>query len=166
MARSETENNVTQSLLERLIDRDPAAASDPPRPYAQSVRQLKASVRRDLEWLLNTRRNPEAADASFSQLCRSLYNFGLPDLSALSHESAQDRTRLLQLLESTIATFEPRLARVKVVPLDPPRGAVHVMRFQIEGMLLMDPEPEHISFDTVLQLASGEYQVKGDGNAG
>jgi type VI secretion system protein ImpF len=35
------------------------------------------------------------------------------------------------------------------------------LRFQIEGLLIMDPAPEHISFDTVLQLASGEYQVKG-----
>jgi hypothetical protein len=33
-------------------------------------------------------------------------------------------------------------------------------------MLKMDPSPEHISFDTVLQLASGEYQVKGDASAG
>lgn len=166
MARAESENHVTQSVLERLIDREPASPSDPPRAYAQSVRQMKASVRRDLEWLLNTRRNPEAADASHPHLSRSLYNFGLPDLTSLSHESASDRARLLQMVESTIATFEPRLVRVRVMPLDPPRGAAHVMRFQIEGMLLMDPEPEHISFDTVLQLASGEYQVKGDGGAG
>ncbi len=166
MARPEADNNVTQSVLERLIDRDPASPSDPPRAPAQSVRLLKASVRRDLEWLLNTRRNPDAVDASFPQLNRSLYNYGLPDLTALSHESVADRARLLHLVESTIATFEPRLIRVKVTPLDPPRGAAHVLRFQIEGMLLMDPEPEHISFDTVLQLVSGEYQVKGDAGAG
>jgi type VI secretion system protein ImpF len=166
MARPDLDKNVTQSVLERLIDREPASPADPSRPYAQSVRQLKASVRRDLEWLLNTRRNPDEAGTSFPQLCRSLYNYGLPDLTSLSHESAADRARLLQAVESTIATFEPRLVRVKVTPLDAPRGALHVLRFQIEGMLLMDPEPEHISFDTVLQLASGEYQVKGDGSAG
>ena len=40
------------------------------------------------------------------------------------------------------------------------------MRFQIEALLKMDPAPEHISFDTVLQLSSGEYQVKGDSGAG
>jgi hypothetical protein len=33
-------------------------------------------------------------------------------------------------------------------------------------MLLLDPEPEHISFDTVLQLSSGQYDVKGDSGAG
>ena len=69
------------------------------------------------------------------------------------------------MVESTIATFEPRLKRIKVTPLEAPRGTVHVLRFQIEGMLMMDPEPEHISFDTVLQLASGQYDVKGDAGA-
>lgn len=162
----EIEQNVTQSVLERLIDRDPASPADPPRSHAQSVRQLKISLRRDLEWLLNTRRNPEAATPSFPELQRSLFNFGLPDVTSLSHEASQDRLRLLQMLEATIATFEPRLARVKVTPLDPGRGAAHVLRFQIEGMLLMDPEPEHVSFDTVLQLSSGEYEVKGADGAG
>jgi len=31
---------------------------------------------------------------------------------------------------------------------------------------MMDPEPLHISFDTVLQLAIGQYEVKGDAGAG
>jgi type VI secretion system protein ImpF len=166
MARQDPEQIVTQSVLERLLDRDLESPADTPKSHAQSVRQLKASLRRDLEWLLNTRRNPEAVDQSFPQLARSLFNFGLPDITSLSHESINDRQRLLQLVESTIATFEPRLTRVKVTPLDPGRAGVHVLRFQIEGMLMMDPEPEHISFDTVLQLASGQYQVKGDANAG
>ena len=37
-----------------------------------------------------------------------------------------------------------------------------VLRFQIEALLKMDPAPEQVLFDTVLQLNSGEYQVKGD----
>jgi type VI secretion system protein ImpF len=166
MARREIEQNVTQSVLERLIDRDPASSTDGPATQAQSVRLLKLSLRRDLEWLLNTRRTPEPAAATFQELHQSLFNFGLPDVTSLSHETFGDRARLLQMVESTIATFEPRLTRVKVTPLEPARGAVHVLRFQIEGLLMMDPEPEHISFDTVLQLASGQYDLKGDPGAG
>jgi hypothetical protein len=30
---------------------------------------------------------------------------------------------------------------------------------------MMDPAPEQISFDTVLQLNSGQYEIKGDRNA-
>ncbi len=109
---------------------------------------------------------PEPAPESFQELHRSVYNYGFPDVTSLSHDSEGDRARLLEMLESTIARFEPRLDRVKVTPLPAASGSLHVLRFQIEGMLLMDPTPEHISFDTVLRLSSGEYQVKGEAGAG
>ena len=159
------ERTVTQSVLERLIDRDPGAG-DPPPNRAQSVRLLKASLRRDLEWLLNARRTPEAVGREFGTLEQSLYNYGLPDLTALNRESSRDRQRLVRILEQAIATFEPRLKKIRVLELEPASGAQHVLRFQIEGLLDMDPAPELISFDTVLQLSSGEYQVKGESSAG
>ena len=37
--------------------------------------------------------------------------------------------------------------------------------FQIEGLLQMDPAPEQVSFDTTLQLSSGEYQIRGERSA-
>ena len=37
-----------------------------------------------------------------------------------------------------------------------------VLRFQIEGLLKMDPAPEQIFFDTVMQLSTGECQVRGE----
>ena len=49
MARWEPEQTVTQSVLDRLIDRDPASSSEAAPTRAQSVRQLKVSLRRDLE---------------------------------------------------------------------------------------------------------------------
>ena len=84
MARWEPEQTVTQSVLDRLIDREPASSSEAPPTRAQSVRQLKVSLRRDLEWLLNSRRTPEAVDSEFQELEQSLYNFGLPDVTTLS----------------------------------------------------------------------------------
>jgi type VI secretion system protein ImpF len=166
MAKWEAEKTVTQSVLERLIDRDPGVSAEAPPTRTQSVRQLKASLRRDLEWLLNTRRTPLAAGREFAILERSLYNFGLPDLTAINRESTRDRIRLTRTIEEAVATFEPRLKKIKVTQIEPAMGAQHVLRFQIEGLLDMDPAPELISFDTVLQLSSGEYQVKGDAGAG
>jgi len=130
MARRDAGQNVTQSVLERLIDRDPGSSTDAPVTHAQSVRLLRASLRRDLEWLLNTRRTPEPAETTFQELHQSLFNYGLPDVTSLSHETFGDRTRLLQMVEQTIATFEPRLTHVKITPLEPARGAVHVLRFR------------------------------------
>jgi type VI secretion system protein ImpF len=166
MARWEPEQTVTQSVLERLIDRDPASSTDPPPTRAASVRQLKASLRRDLEWLLNSRRTPEAVGSEFQELEQSLYNFGLPDATALSRDSLRDRNKLTRMIEDTLRTFEPRLSQIQVVLVDSATSTQHVMRFQIEALLDMDPSPEHISFDTLLQLSSGEYQVKGDLGAG
>jgi len=166
MARWEPEQTVTQSVLDRLIDREPASSSEAPPTRAQSVRQLKVSLRRDLEWLLNSRRTPEAVDSEFQELEQSLYNFGLPDVTTLSWDSSRDRARLARMIEQVLETFEPRLSGVRVVAVAAAAGPQHVMRFQIEGMLEMDPSPEHISFDTLLQLSSGEYQVKGDLGAG
>ena len=166
MARWEPEQTVTQSVLDRLIDRDPANSSEAAPTRAQSVRQLKVSLRRDLEWLLNSRRTPEAVNSEFQELEQSLYNFGLPDVTSLSWDSARDRGRLARMIEQALHTFEPRLSGIRVVAVEATAGAQHVVRFQIEGMLDMDPSPEHISFDTLLQLSSGEYQVKGDLGAG
>jgi type VI secretion system protein ImpF len=166
MARWEPEQTVTQSVLDRLIDRDPSTSSENALTRAQSVRQLKVSLRRDLEWLLNSRRTPEAVNGEFQELEQSLYNFGLPDVTSLSWDSSRDRSRLARMIEQVLQTFEPRLSGVRVVAVAAAPGAQHVMRFQIEGLLDMDPSPEHISFDTLLQLSSGEYQVKGDLGAG
>ncbi len=166
MAKTPTDLTVTQSLLERLIDRDPRAGSDPATSRAQSVRQLKASLRRDLEWLLNSRRNPEAVSESMAEVSRSLYNYGLPDFAALSINSPKDRDRLLIELENTVSLFEPRLKNVRVSMLDASSvGSTRVLHFQIEGMLQMDPAPEQVSFDTLLQLTSGEYQIRGEHSA-
>ena len=46
---------------------------------------------------------------------------------------------------------EPRMAEIK--RLD----------FRIDGMLLMDPSPEHISFDTTLDAVSQAYIIRSDG---
>ncbi|HKW98166.1 MAG TPA: type VI secretion system baseplate subunit TssE [Bryobacteraceae bacterium] len=166
MARRENEETVTQSVLERLIDLEPNNKADSPQTRQQSVRQLKASLRRDLEWLLNTRQIPGGVPENYHELESSLYGYGLPDVTGLSVSSSRDRNHLLRMLENTITTYEPRLSGVKVSILDAGSNNGQQIRLQIEGLLLMDPAPELISFDTVLQLSSGEYQVKGEQSAG
>ena len=91
MAKAEFERTVQQSLLDRLIDLDPESSADPLPNFARSVRQYKASLRRDLEWLLNTRRIPEPAPDEFEQVQRSLYHYGLPDITSMSRDSTDAR---------------------------------------------------------------------------
>jgi type VI secretion system protein ImpF len=163
MARYDLDSVVTQSLLDRLIDREPHEQAEATMTRAQSVRALKASVRRDLEWLLNTRRIPEEAGGEYPEASRSLFNYGLQDFSAFSLSNPKDRLRLLRSLETAVEIFEPRLQSIRVVLVDRESSEIdRSIRFQIEGLLKMDPAPEQITFDTVLSLTSGEYQIKGD----
>jgi type VI secretion system protein ImpF len=167
MARVDSDSVVTLSILDRLLDREPANRNEAALSRSQSVRLLKGALRRDLEWLLNTRRIADDILESYPDLAKSVYGFGLPDFTSFSFANVKDRGRLLRALESAIRNFEPRLTSVKVVPLETATegGAKKLLRFQIEGLLKMDPAPERVSFDTVLQLTTGEYQVKGDASA-
>ncbi len=161
MARSGPEPNVTLSVLDRLLDQEASLRTDPPLGRAQSLRQLKTALRRDIEWLLNTRRSIEAPAGTSLEIERSLFNYGLPDIASLGVHSTQDQKRLLWMIESTIANFEPRIQGARV-SMEPVAGTARILRFQIQGLLRIDPAPERVTFDTVLELNSGEYAVKGD----
>ncbi|MGA2606899.1 MAG: type VI secretion system baseplate subunit TssE [Terriglobia bacterium] len=160
MPTTEREGPVTLSVLDRLIDQEPERKLEPPLTRAQSLRELKAALRRDLEWLLNTRRTIEESPASLKELEHSLYNYGLPDVSSLYLRSSNDQDSLLKAIRVAINFFEPRLLNIKVT-LEPAADDTRVIRFGIEGLLRMDPAPEHVFFDTMLEPMSGQYQVKG-----
>ncbi|HEX3435874.1 MAG TPA: type VI secretion system baseplate subunit TssE [Pseudacidobacterium sp.] len=154
MARSAAETLVTQSLLDRLM-----AAEDWPTTRAQSLRYFKDALKRDLEWLLNTRQPPLDEISDYPMAATSVINYGLPDITALGLSSASDHRRLRLAIEACLRNYEPRLSNVHVT-LEGGDIADRRLRFHIEGMMKLDPAPEEISFDTVLELSSGEYKVK------
>jgi type VI secretion system protein ImpF len=166
MARTPGDITVTLSVLDRLIDREPKSQSEAPLTRSQSVRLLKAAVQRDLEWLLNTRRIFQEPDESLKEINRSVYVYGLSDFSQYTMASAADKAKLLRQLLNTIKIFEPRLANVRLVPVETADGGIQQFRLRIEAMLLMDPSPEPVSFDTVIGLKSGNATISGGANAG
>lgn len=160
MARQQLEEPVTLSVLDRLIDEEPKKTSEPPLTRAQSLRRLKEALKRDLEWLLNTRRNPDLGEGVYKETERSVLAYGLPDLSAFGLTSVRDQQRLRRALENAIAVFEPRIAGVRV-QMEVLSTISRGIRFHIQGLLLVNPNPEPITFDTVLELPAGQYEVKG-----
>ena len=98
-------------------------------------------------------------------MTRSLYHYGFPDITSLGRDARDTRVRLLRQVEETLALHEPRLANVRVTLTDTGTDSKRELRFLIEGLLRMEPNPEQVVFDTVLEIASGEYHVKGDGGA-
>ena len=163
MARPGFDSAVTLSVLDRLIDHDPRNSREAAPSHTQSVRQLKEAVRRDLEWLLNTRIVAVPPDSRLREVNRSVFVYGLPDFTSYSLANPEDQSRLIRQLQNAIKIFEPRLDRVRIVPLDVEGANTRILHFRIEALLLMDPAPEHISFDTTLQLTSGEYEVANAG---
>lgn len=165
MARSLGETTITNSVLDRLIDLEPENRLENSLSRAQSVRLLRSAVRRDLEWLLNTRRIADAPEESLREVNRSVYVYGVPDLSTLSMATAADRNKLTRQILNAIALFEPRLAGVRVSIAETPEGAQKEVRLRIEAMLRMDPVPEPISFDTVIDLKTGNCRLPGGDDA-
>ncbi len=163
MAPQGVERTVQRSVLDRLIDTDPDMNTEQPMTWAQSVRELKRAVRRDLEWLLNTRKIVEPAPEGFSELQRSLYHYGLPDITSLAAESVTARDWLRRKVEETITLFEPRLAGVRVTVATVDDEGRRELRFVIDGLLRMEPSPEQVVFDTVLEITSATFEVRGEG---
>ncbi|MEZ5399672.1 MAG: type VI secretion system baseplate subunit TssE [Bryobacteraceae bacterium] len=149
------------SVLDRLIDDDPGNSRDPAVTRAQSIRNFKASVRRDLEALLNTRCTAEVLRADMEDVANSVYTYGLPDLSGFSATSTQDRARLLQAVRSAIERFEPRLTQVEVEATEV-GGDKLSLQFSISALLMSEPVAEQVVFDTLLESMHGRYQVRGD----
>jgi len=165
MARSSGDVSVTLSVLDRLIDREPGNSAEVHPSRTESVRQLKRAVRRDLEWLLNTRCNVPDPEESMQELSHSLYVYGLPDFSSYSMSSPDDQSRLLRHILAAIKLFEPRLGSVWLSPVEGGVAGVQRVKLRIDAMLLMDPAPEPVSFDTYLELRSGVCRLTGDSDA-
>ncbi len=159
MARTDHETRVTSSVLDRLLDFEPKSPQESVKSRSKSLAELKQSVRRDLEWLLNTRRYLGEIEENLEEVNKSVAIYGLPDFTGISAKSHIELKRLTHAVENALKIFEPRFLNVKVM-LEPISNIERLLKFRIEAELNIEPSPEPIAFDTVLQLGSGDFQVK------
>jgi type VI secretion system protein ImpF len=146
-----TEGPIRLSVLDRLA-MDEADNADPATVY-------RASVARNLEWILNTRQVIEPAPDAFPEVQRSVYHFGTPDLASESADSDASRLAVARRIASAIEMFEPRLRDVRVTVRSGRGERVHGVRFGIEGTLIVDQGPERLELDTVLEPSSGRMAI-------
>lgn len=127
-----------------------------------NVRELKKSISRDIEVLLNTRRELlEGAPTEYTEINNSLLMFGLPDFTSYSLLNPEHRKVMRRSVEEALTKFEPRLKSVRVT-LEPPSKFDVAIHFRIEALLRLDPAPEPVSFDAALQLGTSSYSVRGE----
>ena len=155
------EARVTPSLLDRLTDHTPGSRGENPFSRLQALRVLKASLWRDLSALLNTKRREEEVPEQFTESNRSLLTYGLPDFSSYGLKSEVAQNRLRRAIEAAIRRFEPRLENVTVA-LEPSNETDRALRFRVDAFLRVEPAPEPVSFETLLQPESGQFVVVGE----
>ncbi len=124
-----------------------------------SIEDLKDSVARDLEALLNTRAViPEELLKRFPQCGRSIATYGLNDFAGLSLSSSDDRAYICRCLEKAIARHEPRLRNVQA-SLELRADSINRLNFAITALLVVSSAHEPVNFDAVLQPSSLHYTI-------
>jgi type VI secretion system protein ImpF len=159
MAKLRDTDKLTPSLLDRLLDDEPQNRQEVPRSSGQLLRDLKHTVRRDLENLLNTRWQVRNLPPELEELRVSLVNYGIPDFSGARLSTTAGREQLRTIVEESIAHFEPRLTKVRVTLLPPSDELDRRLRLRIDAMLRVEPHPEPVVFDSELKRATSTFQV-------
>ena len=149
-------------LLDRLSDDEPHARTEPRMRRAVSLKQLRASVLRDLSNLLNAHALyacPTIEAHPFA--AASVLNYGLRDVTGQALSSL-NVAELAREIERAVIRFEPRIAAasLRVAPLAADGVAARTsVAFLVEGDLWAQPFPERLYFRTELDLESGQVQI-------
>jgi type VI secretion system protein ImpF len=155
---NQNQRNLQASLLDRLIDEEPGLSIESVQYRLLGFGQIKAAVTRDLESLLNARRNILVPPDAFEELNKSVFVYGLQDYTAQNPRSPTAKQQLRLDVEQTIARFEPRLRNV-TVHLEAAGANERVLKFRISAVLVIDPVAEPVTFDTFFDVNRGEYII-------
>ena len=160
MARVDKNKKLRPSILDRLLDDEPHNQSERDTGQHQLVKQLRNSVRRDLECLLNTRYHVIKPPDDLYEVEKSLMNYGLPDLATINITDAKKRDEFTARLQKTLVEYEPRFKSVKVSYIDNKDDTDRTLRFRIDAVIYADPLPQVVVFDSILESVTRTVSVK------
>lgn len=147
------------TLFDRLADNASREPEDRHPLRMISAEELKESVARDLESLLNSRCGyGDEMFHGFPESLQSMVSYGMNDFVGLSLANPADRNFICRSLERTIAIHERRLKQVQVsIELD--GKSVNRLKFAIHALLIVQPATEPVYFDALLQPSTLQYSV-------
>jgi type VI secretion system protein ImpF len=161
MSRIRPDQLLVPSILDRLLDDEPDTVAEPVKSRSQRLRDLKLSVRRDLENLLNSRCSLRVLPPDAEHLATSVLNYGIPDLGGLTMSSREQRENLRRRVEDVIRKFETRFKSVRVELVRDERDIMkRTIRFKIDGLLHAEPAPEPVAFESQVSAVIGEFRVQ------
>ncbi|MBF0225362.1 MAG: type VI secretion system baseplate subunit TssE [Desulfobacterales bacterium] len=148
--------NIRASLIDRLIDLEPKSNSEVRPLRALDIDALKASIARDIEWVLNTR--TPLYDEEFDKRELTVIDYGIPDFGTYFTYNYDDRRRIIKRVEKAIYAFEPRLKNldisVKSDSLDE-----KAMLLYINADIVIENIREPISFITITRNQTTKVKI-------
>lgn len=160
MARIEKNKKLRPSILDRLFDDEPKNQVEPKLEHHQLLKQMRASIRRDLESLLNTRFHLAEPSSDLVEVEKSIFNYGLPDLATVNVMDDALRKKFITQLEGTLKRYEPRFKSVKVDFVENTESIDRTLRFRINTVIYADPLPEVIVYDSMLDSVTRSLNIK------
>ena len=122
---------------------------------------MRGSVRRELNWLLNTVNLNAVHDLErYPQVKTSVLNYGLPDLTGRVSTKASVQLRAADIAES-IKIFEPRLDPAKLeVEASPDVGVDNAIKYVIRGDIVSAVRAMPVQFYAAVEVETGEALVR------
>jgi len=163
-------HNILPSLIDRFLTED---------IKGQAQISLRDSVRRDLQWLLNTRTldSSEKHISGFEEIISSTINFGTKDYSGMNSGKVS-MTDVAEMVRLAIINFEPRIipSTLQVSPSsasgDPTQGLAQLSKkqldnimkkgsfdFVVRGAICADPTPLEFQYKTELSVTEGNFKL-------
>ena len=135
-------------LFDRLVD---YASTEPTevRPLRiLTMEELRESVRRELDRLLNSRCTLREEELQGRRL--TVLEYGLPDYSGWYTRDPNAQKRLAALVKRTVEAYEPRLSDVEVRVDDAPQNERRLRVF-VAGNIRIGDVVEAVSFPLALE---------------
>lgn len=152
---------LNRILLDEVFSQELHRMRRPSQPGV-SIREIKASISRDLESLLNTRRELLlGVEPEFKEIGNSLLMLGLPDFTSYGLLNAGHRRSICRAIEEAVEKFEPRLRSIRVT-LETTETLVPTLHFRIDAVLRVEPLSQPVTFDASLQMGTNSYQIAGE----
>lgn len=159
------DKRLQPSLLDRLADDRPDKPRETSEHHFLTMERLRASVLRDLGWLLNAD-NFKATNIpnlkDYPDAAASTINYGIPPHSG-QVVARSERHKIEEQIRESILRFEPRLLPQSVTvkaTIDDSDMSKNALKFEIEAIMWAEPLPLQLLVNAQVDLETGNFQVE------
>lgn len=158
MGQDDSESIRRLPLVYALTDDAPEESTEI-MPNARTMsRRFRETVRQDLQDLLNTRERCISWRKELAQLSKSVFDYGVADVTGSNLASADQRQAFLDELGQTIRRNDPRFQSLSIHSLDNSDPYDRTLRFRIDARIAVDTGQDTAVFDFQLEPVSRHFE--------